>query len=50
MTDPKILSLIKTECGRSKYIELVKRDGLKAKIRLLWFVVFAIIKDINVRK
>ncbi len=45
MSDPRIFALIKTECGRSKYLELVKKKNLYGLIRLYWFIFFAIIKD-----
>ena len=49
MTDmPAIFSLIKTECGRAKYNELISRKGIYSKIRLLWFILIAAIKDWNV--
>ncbi len=40
-----IESLIKTDCGRSKYSELASRTGFVAKLRLIWFIFFATIKD-----
>ena len=46
----KILSLIKTPCGRAKYKELQSRQGLIAKIRLYWFVIVAMIKDWNLKE
>jgi len=45
MSDPKIFALIKTACGRAKYLELVKKKNLYGRIRLYWFIFFAIIKD-----
>ena len=36
---------IKTECGRAKYAELVKRQGAMAKLRLAWFVLIAALRD-----
>ncbi len=47
MEKPKIFLLIKTPCGRSKYLNLVSQKGLISKIRLGWFIVIAIIKDWN---
>ena len=49
MDKPIIFTLIKTNCGRSKYYELVSRKGVAAKIRLLWFILIAIIKDWNIK-
>ena len=48
ISQPKIYSLIKTPCGRSKYTELTSRIGFLAKVRLYWFIIFAIIKDWNI--
>ena len=45
MSQPKLFSLIKTPCGRSKYLELSKRKGILAKLRFWWFIFFAAIKD-----
>ncbi len=39
-----ISKLIKTECGRSKYLELSKKNGPLATMRLSWFVFWATIK------
>ena len=36
---------IKTECGRAKYAELSARTGLPARLRLLWFVLIAALRD-----
>tara|TARA_B100000700_G_C15060860_1_gene865734 strand:+ start:7984 stop:8130 length:147 start_codon:yes stop_codon:yes gene_type:complete len=45
MNSPRIFNLIKTECGRAKYKELVKKEGVFNKIRLMWFIAIATIKD-----
>ena len=45
---PKIFTLIKTPCGRSKYIELNSKKGALSKLRLIWFILIAIIKDWNI--
>lgn len=42
----RINDLIKTECGRAKFIELSSRSGLISRFRLLWFVVCATIRDL----
>ncbi len=47
MSQPNLYSWIKTPCGRAKYAELEARKGLLSRIRLIWFVFFAIIKDWN---
>ena len=40
---------IKTECGRAKFAELASREGLSAKIRLVWFVFIAAIRDLPLK-
>ncbi len=45
-----IFLFIKTDCGRAKYNELICRKGMPAKIRLLWFILIAIIKDWNIKE
>tara|TARA_B100000579_G_C22219564_1_gene571057 strand:- start:162 stop:320 length:159 start_codon:yes stop_codon:yes gene_type:complete len=42
-----IFSLIKTECGRSKYEMLASKKGIFNRIRLYWFILFAAIEDWN---
>ncbi|MDA0718449.1 MAG: hypothetical protein O2839_09600 [Cyanobacteria bacterium] len=42
---PSAYRWIKTECGRAKYDELAARENLLARIRLIWFVLIAAIKD-----
>ena len=37
--------LIKTECGRAKYAELAERQGLRARLRLSWFILIAALRD-----
>lgn len=48
MTEPKIYNLIKTECGRAKFHELASRKSLISRIRLIWFILIAIIRDFNI--
>lgn len=36
---------IKTDCGRSQYLELASRQGPLAKLRLAWFVLIAGLRD-----
>jgi len=36
---------IKTECGRAKYAELSARTGPFARLRLIWFVLIAALRD-----
>ncbi len=47
MNKIRIDSLIKTECGQAKYQMLVSKKGFFPRIRLYWFIIFAIIKDWN---
>ena len=45
MTEQSIHRWIKTECGRAKYQDLAARDGAIAKLRLIWFVLIAVLRD-----
>jgi hypothetical protein len=36
---------IKTDCGRSKYLQLAGHPGFLAKVRLSWFVLIAGLRD-----
>lgn len=36
---------IKTDCGRSQYLELAARPGALARLRLAWFVLIAGLRD-----
>ncbi len=47
MSQIKLTNFIKTDCGRAKLAELSSRSGVLASLRLVWFVIFAIIKDWN---
>ena len=49
MENKKIYRLIKTECGRAKYENLILNKTLFGKIRLYWFIFFATLKDINIK-
>ena len=48
MSNPSIYSWIKTPCGRAKYAELKAQKGVLSRIRLVWFIVFASIRDWNI--
>ncbi len=50
MTKDKILSFIKTQCGREKYFYLKNQKGILAKVRLLWFIIIASLRDWNLNK
>ena len=49
MNKNPIFSLIKTECGRTKYEMLASKKGILNRIRLYWFVLFATIEDWNLK-
>ena len=49
MTTPIVFRWIKTECGRAKFLDLASRNGLKARIRLGWFVLIAAARDLPVQ-
>ena len=49
MNKPIIFSIIKTECGRTKYEMLASKKGIFNRIRLYWFIVFAAIEDWNLK-
>jgi hypothetical protein len=42
---PTIARWIKTDCGRSQYLELAARPGPLARLRLAWFVLIAALRD-----
>ena len=42
---PPIARWIKTDCGRSPYLELAARPGPLARLRLAWFVLIAGLRD-----
>ncbi|MEY3462984.1 MAG: hypothetical protein RLZZ468_762 [Cyanobacteriota bacterium] len=42
---PGVYRWIKTECGRAKYAELAARPGAWARLRLVWFVLIAALRD-----
>jgi len=43
--DPVLHRWIKTDCGRAKLAELQRRAGFPARLRLIWFVVIAALRD-----
>jgi hypothetical protein len=43
--DPRLHRWIKTPCGRAQYAELAQRPGALARLRLLWFVLIAALRD-----
>lgn len=45
MAAPTAFRWIKTDCGRAKYLDLVARQGLQARLRLGWFVLIAALRD-----
>jgi hypothetical protein len=50
MERPTAYRWIKTECGRAKYAALASRPGLLARLRLIWFVLIAAIRDWQIRE
>ncbi len=50
MTKKTVFKFIKTPCGQSKYIELEANKTLLGKFRLLWFILIASIRDLNIKE
>ena len=44
-----VFNYIKTPCGQAKYLELVSNKSLQGKLRLIWFVLIASIRDWNIK-
>jgi len=44
MCDPKV---IKTSCGIEKYHQLKENKSLWGKLRLIWFLAIATLRDLN---
>jgi len=49
MTKQTVFKFIKTSCGQAKYIELESKKSLLGKLRLIWFVLIASIRDWNIK-
>ena len=49
MKNTLIYKLIKSDCGRDKYQKLSMDKSFYGKLRILWFIIFASIRDINIR-
>ena len=49
MKKKRIYQFIKTECGQAKYESLSLNKTLYGRVRLYWFIFFAVINDINIR-
>ena len=49
MGKKNIFKYIKTPCGQSKYIELETNKSLLGKLRLIWFIIIATIKDWHIK-
>ena len=47
MTNPKIYKWIKTACVQAMYKQLESQKGVLARIRLYWFIFFAVLRDWN---
>jgi len=44
-----LFKYIKTPCGQAKYIALESNKTFLGKIRLIWFVLIASIRDWNIK-
>ena len=44
-----VFNYVKTPCGQAKYIELESNKTLIGKLRLIWFVFIASIRDWNIK-
>ena len=44
-----VFNYIKTPCGQAKYLELESNKSLLGKLRLIWFVLIASIRDLNIK-
>jgi len=49
MDNNNLFKYIKTPCGQSKYIELKANKSFIGKLRLFWFIIFASIRDWNIK-
>ena len=49
MNKKTIHYFIKTECGRTKYEYLSQKNGVIATLRLIWFILFATIRDLFIQ-
>ena len=47
MSNQIIYKLIKTECGRAKYHRLSLKKDVFSRLRLIWFILIASIRDLN---
>jgi len=49
MTKKTVFNFIKTPWGQAKYIELEANKALIGKLRLMWFIFIASIRDWNIK-
>ena len=49
MKNTFIYQFIKSDCGRDKYQKLNMDKSFYGRIRILWFIIFASIRDINIK-
>ena len=49
MTQKRIYKLIKSPCGKAKYEKLTLNKTFFGRIRLYWFIIFATIRDFNLK-
>ena len=45
-----VFNYIKTPCGQAKYLELETNKTLIGKLRLMWYVLIASIRDWNIKE
>ena len=49
MNQKKIYKFIKSPCGQTKYEKLSLNKTFVGRIRLYWFILFATLRDINLK-
>ncbi len=49
MIQKRIYKLIKSPCGQAKYEKLTLNKTFFGRIRLYWFIIFATIRDFNLK-
>ena len=50
MNKKTVFNYIKTPCGQAKFIKLEANKTLLGKLRLLWFILIASIRDWNIKE
>ena len=49
MKQKTVFKYIKTPCGQAKYKELESNKNILGKLRLIWFIIIASLKDWNIK-